>query len=90
MYHSFIDVSCVIFLKYNMMRQSQSGKRTERLVHVDTTQSDLSHGFQLYIVQPPNACSSDKPIYKLKQVDQPLQHKVGKRQVCIQALWPSE
>ena len=76
----FTKVSYVTFFvnyQYNMKRQSQSGKRTLRLVHVDTTQLDLNQDFQLSIVPPPNACSSDEPIYKLKQVKDPSHtHKV--------------
>lgn len=75
-----------------MMRQSQSGKRTVRFLHVDTTQLDLNHEFQLSKVEPPNAFSPDEPFYKLKKQDRPSQREVGKniKFYVIQPSSPSE
>jgi len=54
------------------MRSSQSGKRTVRLVHVDTTQLDLDHKFELSTVKPPDG-NSGETIYKVKPLEQPSQ-----------------
>ena len=55
------------------MRDSQSGKHTVRLVHVDTTQLDLKHEFKLSRVQPPDDSDSGETIFELKPLEQPSQ-----------------
>ena len=42
-----------------------------RLVHVDTTQLDLNHKFELSVVQPPNDHNADETAkyYELKQLE---------------------
>lgn len=56
------------------MRSSQSGKSTVRLVHVDTTQFDLEHEFELSRVKPPDDGHSGETIYKVKPLKQPSQN----------------
>ena len=55
------------------MRHSQSGKRIVRLVHVDTTQLDLNHEFELSSVQSPDAGNSGETIYEVKPLECPSQ-----------------
>jgi len=57
----------------NSMRRSQSGKRTVRLVHVDTTQLDLKHEFRLFSIQPPDDSDFGETIYEVKPSEQPSQ-----------------
>lgn len=60
-----------IFTQYiNVMRRSQSGKSTVRLVHVDTTQLDLDHEFEL----SRDDGNSGETIYKVKPSEQPSQN----------------
>lgn len=47
------------------MRDSQSRKRIVRLLHVDTTQLDLSHEFELSSVQPPDDGNSDETTFEV-------------------------
>jgi len=56
------------------MRSSQSGKSTVRLVHVDTTQLDLDHEFELSRVKPPDGGNSGETIYKVKPLEPPSQN----------------
>ena len=57
------------------MRLSQAGQQhTARVVHVDTTQLDLNHKFELSSVQPPNDYSADETkYYQLKHLERSLQ-----------------
>ena len=41
-----------------------------RLVHVDTTQLDLNHEFELSSVQSPDAGDSGETMYKVKLLEQ--------------------
>ena len=56
------------------MRRSQSGKSTVRLVHVDTSQLDLDHEFELSRVKPPDDGNSGETIYKVKPSEKPSQN----------------
>ncbi|XP_068744640.1 uncharacterized protein [Montipora capricornis] len=51
-------------LKCNLMRRSS--KRTEWHVHVDTTQLELNHAFELSSVQLPDAGNSGITVYEVK------------------------
>lgn len=55
-----------------LIRRSQAGQQhSARLVHVDTTQLDLNHTFELSVVQPPNDYSAEETkYYQLKQLEQ--------------------
>ena len=45
-----------------------------RRVHVDTTQLDLKHKFELSVVQPPTDYNADETkYYQLKQLEHPPQ-----------------
>ena len=62
-----------ILLKNILIRRSQAGQQQSlRLVHVDTTQLELNHKFELSVVQPPNDHKADESAkyYQLK----PLEH----------------
>ena len=66
-----------ILLKNISIRRSQAGQQQSvRLVHVDTTQLDLNHKFELSVVQPPNEHNADETAkyYQLKQPEHFAQH----------------
>ena len=63
-------VTCDFVLPKNILiRRSQAGQQFPvRRVHVDTTQLDLSHKFELFVVKPPNDYNADETkYYQLKQ-----------------------
>ena len=54
------------------MKLTRAGQQhSVRRVHVDTTQLDLNHKFELFVVQPPNDCSAveETKYYQLKQLE---------------------
>jgi len=67
-----LDRSLFFFLKYNSkMRESQP--RNVRLVHVDTTQLDMDHEFELSRIRPPDDGNSGETIFELKSLEPPSQ-----------------
>ena len=70
---SVIDF-CIFFLKYNSeMKDSKSRKLKVQLVHVDTTQLDLDHDFELSSITPSDDGTSGETIFELKSVEPPSQ-----------------
>ena len=69
----FVIVTCdFILLKNLLIRRSQAGQQQSvRRVHVDTTQLDHNHKFELSVVQPPNDHNADESTkyYQLKQLE---------------------
>ena len=68
-----IIVNCeFVLLKNILIRRSQAGQQQSvRLVHVDTTQLELNHKFELSVVQPPNDHNADETAkyYQLKRLE---------------------
>ena len=65
---------CIFFLKYNSeMKDSKSRKPKVQLVHVDTTQLDLDHDFELSRITPSDDSTSGEKIFELKSVEPPSQ-----------------
>ena len=64
-----------VLLKSILLRRSQAGQQFPvRRVHVDTTQLDLKHKFELSVVQPPTDYNVDESkYYQLKQLQHPPQ-----------------
>ena len=60
-----------VLFKSILIRRSQAGQQFPvRRVHVDTTQLDLSHKFELFVVKPPNDYNADETkYYQLKQLE---------------------
>ena len=54
------------------MKRSQSAAPVTRFVHVDTTQLEENHEFELYKTQSEQASSGEK-YFKLKLLEHPLQ-----------------
>jgi len=64
-----IFVTCDFALQAEFLAQARE-QRPVRRVHVDTTQLDLNHKFELSVVQPPNDHSPDETkYYQLKQLE---------------------
>ena len=53
------------------MKDSKSRKRKVQLVHVDTTQLDLDHEFEL--TNPSDDSNSGKTTFELKSIEPPAQ-----------------
>ena len=66
---SVIDY-CTFFLKYN---SEMKRKPKVQLVHVDTTQLDLDHDFELSSITPSDDGTSGETLFELKPMEPPSQ-----------------
>lgn len=51
------------------MKDSKSRKRKVQLVHVDTTQLDLDHDFELSRIKPSDDGNSGETTFELKSIE---------------------
>lgn len=65
---------CIFCLKYySEMKDSKSRKPKVQLVHVDTTQLDLEHDFELSRITPSDDGTPGESIFELKSIEPPSQ-----------------